>query len=60
MEAWPVPSGSMYPNRTYFGLKSTPYIGTSGPTYILFGYMDPQGVLRWRLVRFLLWLLRFV
>ena len=25
----------------YIGLKVVPYIGTLGPKYILFGYMDP-------------------
>ena len=30
----------MYPNSVYIGLKSGPCLGTLGPKYILFGYMD--------------------
>ena len=37
------PSGSMYPNSIYFGLKVVP----RGPKYILFGYMDPLGYGNW-------------
>ena len=34
---------SMYSYSIYIGLKVTPYIGTLGAKYILFGYMDPLG-----------------
>ena len=33
----------MYLNSFYFGLKVVCYVGTMGPKYILFEYMDPQG-----------------
>ena len=33
----------MYLNSIYFGLKSSPYIGTLGTKYILFAYMGPWG-----------------
>ena len=32
----------MYPSSIYFGLKVAPILGTLGPKYILFGYMDPK------------------
>ena len=37
--------GSMYANRTYYGLKvvSRPSIDALAPKYILAGYMDPSG-----------------
>ena len=31
----------MYPSSIYFGLNVVPFLGTLGPKYILFGYMDP-------------------
>ena len=30
----------MYPNSIYTGLKVVPMLGTLGPKYIQFGYMD--------------------
>ena len=36
------PKSPCTPNSLYFGLKVVP-IGTLGPKYILFGYMDPEG-----------------
>ena len=32
------------PNSIYLGLHVVPmYLGTLGPKYLLYGYMDPQG-----------------
>ena len=36
----------MCPNSFYFGLKVLPTKGPLGSKYILFGYMDPWGLLR--------------
>ena len=35
------PRGSMYPKQCINWPYSKPYLGTLGPKYILFGYMEP-------------------
>ena len=32
----------MYPSSTYFGLKVLSFLGSFGPKYILYGYVDPS------------------